>query len=92
MKRTVTIISEHTVASCREMELLIEQRDIRGYLPRNARHRTHWQIKHSPNRTYRGPWGQELVFWNGTDAAFVKTTQTRAQEIQQHICDLLFDD
>jgi len=90
--KTTVIIDTHIVASCREMEQLISQRDIRDYLPRNKRHRIYWQLKNAPNKSYRGPWGQELLFWDGKQGAFVNTSQSRAQVIQQHICDLLFDD
>jgi hypothetical protein len=89
MKQQI-LISEHIVASNEEIKILLIDGDIREFIPRNQRHRLFWNIKNGLCRTYKGPWGNELIFWDGTNHGLVKTTELRSQEIRQHISDLLF--
>jgi hypothetical protein len=89
MKKTI-VISEHIVASNQEMKIMMIDGDITKFIPRDKRHRLFWNIKHSPFNTYKGPWGNEHLFWDGKNPAFVRTTESRSLEIRQHISDLLF--
>lgn len=89
--RKVTL-SKHTIASSGEMKILLIDGDIREFKPRNKRHLLFWQIQYSPYQTYKGPWGNELLFWDGANPAFVQTTERRSLEIRTHISDLLFGD
>lgn len=89
MKRHIEI-SEHSVATREEMRILLIDGDITEFIPRNQRHRLFWQMKHSPYQTYKGPWGNEMLFWDGITPAFVQTTESRSLEIRQHISDCLF--
>lgn len=81
---------EHLVASRQEMTILLIDGDIREFIPKNERHRLFHEIKHAPNRTYKGPWGTELLYWDGVNPAFVRATEERSQVIRQHISDCLF--
>ena len=89
MKRHIEV-SEHNIASREEMKILLIDEDIREFIPRDKRHRLFWNIKNGLCRTYKGPWGTELLYWDGTNPAFVRTTESRSLEIRQHISDCLF--
>lgn len=91
MKRHI-VISEHIVATREEMKILLIDGNITEFVPRNSRHRLFWRIKTSPYQTFKGPWGTELLYWDGTNPSFVQTTESRSLEIRQHISDLLFGD
>ena len=88
MKQQIAI-SEYQVADVAHMRELIIQDDIREFIPRDKRHQLFWKIKH-PYQTFKGPWGNELLCWDGDNPAFVTTTESRSHEIRQHISDLLF--
>ena len=91
MKKTI-VISEHIVASSQEMKILLIDGDVKEFVPSNRRHRLFWQIRHSPRKAYKGPWGTELIFWDGVNPAVVQTTESRSLEIRTHLSDLLFGD
>ena len=91
MKRHISL-NEYPVASREETKMLLIDGGITEFVPKNPRHRLFWKMKHSPYQTYKGPWGTELLFWDGTNPAFVQTTESRSLEIRQHISDLLFGD
>jgi len=89
MKRHIHL-DEHIVASNEEIKILLIDGDITEFVPRNPRHQLFWRIKTCPYQTFKGPWGRELLFWDGAMPAFVQTTESRSLEIRQHISDLLF--
>jgi hypothetical protein len=88
--KNIIYLQNHDIATAGEMRILINTEALCEFTPKNHRHQLFWQIKYSPYRTYRGPWGQELVFWDFKSAAFVRTPESRAWVIRQHISDLLF--
>lgn len=88
MKKTI-YISEHIVASASEVEQMIHDRDITEVKYQNPRHQLFHDIKIAPFRAYKGPWGRELLYWDGREA-YVRATEARALEIRHHISDLLF--
>jgi len=88
MKRHIHL-DEHIVASNEEIKILLIDGDITEFVPRDKRHQLFWKIKY-PYQTYKGPWGRELICWDGHNPAFVQTTESRSHEIRQHISDLLF--
>lgn len=88
MKKTF-YISEHVVASNREVEQLILDGDIREVKYRSPRHQIFHDIKIAPFKAYKGPWGTEMLYWDGNEA-YVRVTEERAIQIRTHISDLLF--
>jgi hypothetical protein len=84
------LLSEHQVASASEIKQLLLDGDITEFVPRGARHKLFWNIKIAPYASYKGPWGNELIYWDGVNAAVVKSTESRSHEIRQHISDCLF--
>ena len=83
-------LSEHQVASMSEIKQLLLDGDITEFVPRNQRHKLFYKIKISPYVSYKGPWGNELLYWDGVNAAVVTCTESRSHEIRQHISDCLF--
>lgn len=85
-------VTEHQIASASEMRELENQEDITVYQPKNPRHKFFHDIKTAPYRAYKGPWGNEHIYWDGETEGFVRTTESRSQEIRHHISDLIFGD
>lgn len=88
--KTQIEISKHVIVSREEMKILIIDERIREFTPHDQRHQLFWKIKNGTYKTYKGAWGNELLFWDGETPAFVRTTESRSLEIRDHISDCLF--